>query len=215
MILGFTSVTITDDARAGRDPPYVPLDAPLATLNTTTDMWSFGTYTTVAFVFTMDPDGNHYDLGDGLRLADGGTGTFNFTAADDADFPRISRLLTNGLNDMIELDSLLDGGSGIGGFEDYWLGNPDLVGFEVRYVHLVVHSLSIRPEGTGTRLLSDVAWEIWGVPVFVAFVPPTDSDGNCKRRSTTGFSAMAAAGSSRRGAVPTLLFKTGTVSAAS
>jgi len=177
VILGFTSVTITDDARAGRDPPYVPLDAPLATLNTTTDMWSFGTYTTVAFVFTMDPDGNHYDLGDGLRLADGGTGTFNFTAADDADFPRISRLLTNGLNDMIELDSLLDGGSGIGGFEDYWLGNPDLVGFEVRYVHLVVHSLSIRPEGTGTRLLSDVAWEIWGVPVFVAFVPPTDSDG--------------------------------------
>ena len=102
---------------------------------------------------------------------------FDFTSSTDPDFTDIARLLTNGHDDSLEMWLWVDGGSGLTGTEDDWIGDPDLVGNALDAVRLAVHSLSIASEDGGTRLVVNATWEFWGHPVFVAFAPPTDPDG--------------------------------------
>lgn len=150
----------------------------LAVINQTTGFWGAGFWSTVVFRFVMDPEGNAYALGENLSHRDGGTGTFNFTGSSDTHFSPIVGLLTDGQNGYIELWAMIDGGSGEGGLEDYWLkGTPDLVGYSVDHLSLVIHDLYLRPEGPGTVLWANVSWEVWGSAAAVAFFPPTDPDG--------------------------------------
>jgi len=164
----------------------------LATLDTGTNGWGAATFTAVQNTFVMGPtfmSGDTWDLGDGV--SENQTGAVNFTAGTDPDFPQIANLLTDSVDEVIELDIWWlpgGGGSGTASTESHWLTlNPDLTGYEIDSVRLVVSSLSMTPSNGGTQVVESVSWEIWGRRTFVAFVPPTDPDGAylLDRRYTT------------------------------
>ena len=122
--------------------------------------------------------GQGWDLGDDLfhTTAD----TTNFTPPDDPDFPEIASLLTDGLNESVELNNWnpSGGGSSYGGPESYWLDrNPDLIGMDVDFIRLVIHDFTYSPVSDGTQFSENYTWEIWGHPIFIVFYPPTDANG--------------------------------------
>src|SRR3989442_11936492 len=155
--------------------------ARLATLN-----GSFGGITptpgaSISNVLVVDSGyfgGQGWDLGDVLfhTTAD----TTNFTPPDDPDFPEIASLLTDGLNESVELNNWnpSGGGSSYGGPESYWLDrNPDVIGMDVDFIRLVIHDFTYSPVSDGTQFSEDYTWEIWGHPIFIVFYPPTDANG--------------------------------------
>ncbi len=155
----------------------------LATLNESASMWVRASRTSVSNVLVLDPSmfgsGQSWNLGEDLfhSLAE----TTNFTPPDDPDFPAIASLLTDGINEWVELDTWLPGGGGTstGAQETYWLNrNPDLVGTDIDFIRLTIHDLSITPANDGTQVFENYTWEIWGHPIFVAFYPPTDPNGS-------------------------------------
>src|SRR2546427_689915 len=122
--------------------------------------------------------GQGWDLGDDLfhTTAD----TTNFSPPDDPDFPEIASLLTDGLNESVELNNWnpSGGGSSYGGPESYWLDrNPDLIGMDVDFIRLVIHDFTYSPVSDGTQFSENYTWEIWGHPIFIVFYPPTDANG--------------------------------------
>ncbi len=140
-------------------------------------------------------------LGEGMFHDDGDTGTYNFTSESDAHFDAVATLLTNGQNETIQLGFLCGGGSYQEAGEGYWLGrNPDLFGYAVDLIRLVIQNLSITLQGDSTYCTLRATWEIWGHQPFVAFVPPTDPDGTylIDRRDTAISVVLAASG------IPTL-----------
>jgi len=124
------------------------------------------------------PSGQIWDLGGGL--IHNSTGVSDFTADSDPDFLAIANLLSNGLEEVIDAQTvLLPSGSrlGSGGSESYFLQrNPDLVGYEINFLRLNVTTLDLNYSNGVTDLFETYSWEIWGHPLFVFFVPPTDPD---------------------------------------
>src|SRR2546426_2430739 len=153
-----------------------------ATLNQSVNFWIRASSTSVSNVLVADPSlfsyGQAWDLGEGVfhTIAE----TTNFTPLDDPDFSAIASLLTDGINEYVELDSSLPGGGGTGmtAWESYWLNrNPDLVGTDVDFIRHVIQDLSMTPSDGGTQVFENYTWEIWGHLTFVAFYPPTDPNG--------------------------------------
>ncbi len=152
--------------------------------NNTVSGGTIGNFTGVEDIFTMSatpmpPSGEQWDLGRGMLHNT--TGITNFTPASDPDLPSVAGLLTDGVNGFIELDTFFypsGGGSGIGSSESYFFGrNPDFVGNEVAFVRLNISTLTLMYSAGNTYVLEAYTWEIWGYPLFVFFVPPTDPDG--------------------------------------
>ena len=95
--------------------------------------------------------------------------TLHITEDMDTDFPFMSSLLTNGINDL-----LCFGAPGhIYGVYDYELadGNNDFQGYDITSISLTVNDLTFEspgsnPNGDGiwTDYTYDVTFEIWGVP---------------------------------------------------
>ncbi len=152
----------------------------LAVLNGTGGLWAAVTANSVEDIFAMgdQPAGVQWKLGDGVTET--GPGTTNFTAGSDPDYAQITILLTDGINDYIELDVQFPqgGGSGYGFSENVSLGeHPDLIGYSVDFIRLVVHDLHLVSINGGTQVFENYTWEIWGHRIFVAFAPPTDPNG--------------------------------------
>ncbi len=144
----------------------------------------------ISNVFMIATNGLAYtgwDLGDGVWHTS--AGMTNFTAGSDPDYPQATTLLTDGVNDFITLwDYFPDGSGGAGGApESTWFHrNPDLVGYNVTFIRLVIHDLTFVPEAGYTAVFENYTWEFWGYREFGSFLPPTDANGTIAidRRST-------------------------------
>ena len=165
-------------APAASDPVVL-----LGWINNTQGGGAVGNSTAVENIFSIaaspyPTDGQWWDLGRGIPH--NSTGVTNFTASDDPDFPAIATLLTDGLDGFIRMETVFvpgAGGMGGGGQESYLLQrNPDFVGNEVDIVRLNITDFSLSYSGGMTSVFENVSWEIWGRPVFVFFVPPTEPD---------------------------------------
>lgn len=119
------------------------------------------------------------DLGDGRNQTT--VGVTNFTSsASDADFPYIAAVLADGVDDAISFSEGFPNNPAVtyAGSESYYLGgNPDLLGYKVDFIRLVITRLQITTSSTLSSASEDYSWEFWGHRIFVAFAPPTDANG--------------------------------------
>jgi hypothetical protein len=169
----------------------------LASIDYATIGWHDGDSSAIALTFSAEPSGGMcgssppppgpmcWTIGDGLTHVDGSSGVYDFTSLNDPDFENVVSILTNNQNDMIYLSSDAPergGGTLIGDYENSWgIGNPDLAGYSISFIRLVVHEISIYPENldgiSGTRIISNSTWEIWGTIsgenlYNITFLPP-------------------------------------------
>src|SRR5438445_1448937 len=156
----------------------------LGWINHTTGGTGIGNFSAIENRFVMSDapmpsNGQQWDIGEGLPHSE--PGVTNFTRGSDPDIPGIVTRLTDGVNEWIELDDFhypTGGGGGYGSSESYLFGKtPDFVGFEVDLIRLNITNLAISYSGGYTTFSEAYSWEIWGHPLFVYFVPPTDPDG--------------------------------------
>ncbi len=107
-------------------------------------------------------------VGSSTLWGDGETGTVDFDADNDPHFDAAALLLTNGVDDEL---TFFAGGGGSGRLESMWgFGTPDLVGYEVETIRLIVHSAEIHPWfhdefGEGREWSFDITWQFYGTPV--------------------------------------------------
>jgi len=120
-------------------------------------------------------------LGEGVFWTAGASGAVDFNPANDSSFLPFARRLSDGQDDLLFLLLLSPdgGGGGGGGFESLWLGiSPDLQGYELDSIRLIVHDVSIEPWEkwglSGVTKTADVTYEFWGhvipEPTSVLFV---------------------------------------------
>ena len=155
----------------------------LAQLNGSDSGWSPNSISRISNTFTMDTGllsngGEAWDLGDGVWL--NGSGITNFSTATDRDYAHIVALLADGMDESIDLQEWEPGGGGggVGAFESVWFSRqPDFLGYQIDYIRLNTHDLSLTLSQGGTQIYENHTWEIWGHRLFVAFYPPTDADG--------------------------------------
>src|SRR5574341_1013015 len=103
---------------------------------------------------------------DGFEHTDSDTGIYYLDSKNNSGFTNISIYLTNLQNDLVwSLDATV-GGSGYCGrgyYESDWIkGNPDLAGYSIDFIRLVIHNLSIKQYDGGTQYISNKTWEFWG-----------------------------------------------------
>lgn len=185
-------------SRPAAGPPRVfavqaaPAPSRIAALSVNATVSGNGSTPMIQNVLSLDSamlGGQGWDLGDGMWHST--TGITNFTsAASDPDYPEITILLTNGINNTLDMGAHVPNGGGTvsGGTESYWLGrNPDLLGYSVDFIRFVVHTMHQVPSGSLYLIYENTTWEVWGHRIFVAFAPPTDPNGTVllDRRSTT------------------------------
>jgi len=155
----------------------------LAQLNSSDTGWDPAPISSLSNTFTMDsgllPSGGEgWDIGDGVWLNT--SGITNFSNAADPDYPHISALLADGINESLAFQEWtpVGGGGGVTAFESVWFNrHPDFVGFQIDFIRLNEHDLSLTPWQGGTQIYENHTWEIWGHRLFVAFYPPTDPEG--------------------------------------
>jgi hypothetical protein len=177
----------TDDSRGARPSSPAPAasDPPvlLGWINDTAGGSSLGTFSALQNTLTvaaapMSSDGRWWDLGRGI--GHNSSGVTNFMAGDDPDFPAVATFFTDGLDGFVGMETALfpfGGGGGGGSPESYVLQrNPDFVGYEVDLIRLNITSLTINYSAGYTNYAETYHWEIWGHPLFVFFVPPTEPD---------------------------------------
>ncbi len=163
----------------------------LDSFNVSADYESLGSPTSVCDAFSEAANfvgAVGWVLGNNVCVAS--TGTTNFTAANSPTFDRVAAYLTDGINDQMSVSTSTphEGGMGQGTWESYFLGrNPDLLGYDVDFIHLVVNRLSLTPSGNGTHVQENYTWQFWGHPTYVTFLPFTDPDGTIviDRRNTS------------------------------
>ena len=118
----------------------------------------------VSFTFIIKNKPIGYEsgyIGDEIEWADGATGSVDFNAINEPEFSEVQAHLTNGINEEIYL--YLKHIYGCGSSESNWLGvNPDLVGYHIEFMRLIVHSLSITPGSPVNLIDAYITWEIWG-----------------------------------------------------
>lgn len=116
----------------------------------------------------VDPMMTPVGVGSGRLWSDAETGTVDFDADNDPHFDAAALLLTNGVDDEL---TFFAGGGGSGRLESMWgFGTPDLVGYEVETIRLIVHSAEIHPWfheefGEGREWSFDITWQFYGTPV--------------------------------------------------
>lgn len=129
------------------------------------------------FVLELRP----FIIGDGPRIGlglfweDGDSGVADFTLETDSGFSGFADLATNGIDDwLVDLILFPDGGgSGGGAPESVRLGtSPDLIGYQLDVVRLIVHDVTIEPwspkdspELDGTRVLAHLTYEFYGTVI--------------------------------------------------
>jgi hypothetical protein len=102
---------------------------------------------------------------DGFEHADGDAGIYYFDSKNNPEFTNISIYLTNNQNDLVwSLDQIDgDGYCGRGYYEADWIkGNPDLAGYSIDFIRIIIHNLSIKPYDGGTQYISNKTLEFWG-----------------------------------------------------
>ena len=147
----------------------------LAQLNSSDTGWDPAPISSLSNTFTMDsgllPSGGEgWDIGDGVWLNT--SGITNFSNAADPDYPHISALLADGINESLAFQEWtpVGGGGGVTAFESVWFNrHPDFVGFQIDFIRLNEHDLSLTPWQGGTQIYENHTWEIWGHRLFVAF----------------------------------------------
>jgi len=179
---------LMDDSRGARpgspEPAASDSTALVGWINITEGGSAVGNDSAIENVLIMSagadpPDGQMWDLGRGILHNT--TGVTTFTDASDPDFSAISTILTDGLDWVAASETIFvpSGGSlRASSPESYFLhGQPDLVGHEIDSLRLNITSFSLTYSNGVTDLLENISWEIWGHPLVVFFVPPTDPDG--------------------------------------
>jgi len=181
------AVLLMSSSEAGLTPSQdqtlpSPAVAPalLASVEYSGSGWARGVYASLRLTFSLSEDfmGFQHMIGEAIAHRTNETGRFDFTPANESEFEAVRTLLTNGRDDVIGLGTMLNGGGGEASPESYRLGgNPDLVTYSVDLIRLVIQVIWIYPDGEGTSYQHLSTWEIWGRPLEVAYVPPTDPDG--------------------------------------
>lgn len=104
----------------------------------------------------------------------GSSGAFDFDASNSDDFPAFVAHSTNGIEEILWTCgfTLTSTGASLGGVcggspESFRLGGfPDLVGFSIDFVRLIVNRVEITitetPHGTGHDETHDAVWQIFG-----------------------------------------------------
>lgn len=121
-------------------------------------------HTDIGFTFTSSSaaDGSAWIVGDGRRFVSGETGSYDFHAGDDPDFPGAAALLSNGRDDRIEVREE-NFGLGVGGKESVVLDtHPDVYPNAVDFLRLVVLLLYIASVDNRTWIEFEIEWQIWG-----------------------------------------------------
>lgn len=138
--------------------------------------------TTWRIVMAEDSNGFAWDVGNAIGHPNGDTSTIKFTQANDHDYPNVTALLTNGIDDPIEFVS---GDKLAGGPYNFTENNesvffpthPDFIGNEIDYIQLIVHDLHlVQVTNTTAVEFANYTWQVWGHPGFIAFAPPADAD---------------------------------------
>ncbi|MBU0716609.1 MAG: hypothetical protein KJ749_00030 [Planctomycetes bacterium] len=114
-------------------------------------------------------------VGLGVFWEDGDSGVFDFTAETDNGFVGFADFATNGIDDWLMDLILFPGGGGGGGGapESVRLGtSPDLSGYRLALVRLIVHDVTIesfspedQPDLEGTRVLGHLTYEFYGTVI--------------------------------------------------
>ncbi len=114
-------------------------------------------------------------LGQGLRFwGDGEAGFIDFTPSNSPAFSEFAALVSDGQDDFIVSLGYAEGcgGGGPGFMESEMLGGaPDLAGWQLESVRLIVHDITVEAYdppcdcGPGTRFDANITWEFWGTPV--------------------------------------------------
>lgn len=123
-------------------------------------------------IFTLSQSDSPYDprIGDELwnHWYNNSIGMFDFNAENEPDFNYVVKVLTNGNDDTIWLNIWCGGsGGGQGTNESVWgIGNPDLIGYNLVFIRLIVHSLLVSYFEVRNLIITGVqyncSWEIWG-----------------------------------------------------
>jgi hypothetical protein len=97
----------------------------------------------------------------------GDSGSFDFTASNSENFAQFVSELTDGQDDLLGQEFELGDPPGPGGWElmrESKLLNrtPDLFGYEVTAVRLLVHDVRMRNDPNWFRFEADITWEYWG-----------------------------------------------------
>jgi len=101
----------------------------------------------------------------GIHWYDGDSGYYDFTSEYNPDFAVVAAGVTNGYDDDLMSRSYVVNGGGCGsGWTEskLGLGNPDLAGFQIDFIRLVVNNVSFSQYDG--HVITDVTWEFWGVP---------------------------------------------------
>lgn len=114
-------------------------------------------------------------VGLGVFWEDGDTGVVDFTPETDDGFVGFAGFATNGIDDWLtDLIIFQDGGGGGGGAPESvrLLMSPDLVGYQLDFLRLLVHDLTIeefspedRPDLHGIRVLANLTYEFYRTPI--------------------------------------------------
>ena len=150
----------------------------LASLDETSGISSSGTgppaEPRVQFVLELAPQPTvlGFRVGLGVFWEDGDTGAIDFTPETDNGFVGFAGFATNGIDDWLsDLIIFPDGGGGGGGAPESvrLLMTPDLVGYQLDFLRLIVHDLTIeefspvdRPDLQGIRVLANLTYEFYG-----------------------------------------------------
>lgn len=150
----------------------------LASLDQTTGVERVGTglppEPRVQFVLELAPHPSVVGsrVGLGVFWEDGNNGAVDFTPDTDASFVGFADFATDGIDDWLtDLIIFPDGGGGGGGApESVRLGtSPDLVGYQLDFLRLIVNDVTIEefvpedtPELQGIRVLANLRYEFYG-----------------------------------------------------
>lgn len=114
-------------------------------------------------------------IGLGVFWEDGDSGVVDFTPETDTGFVGLADLATNGIDDWVMDLIIFPGGGGGGGGapESVRLGtSPDLIGYQLDLVRLIVHDVTIagfspedNPDLEGTRVLGHLTYEFYGTVI--------------------------------------------------
>jgi hypothetical protein len=114
------------------------------------------------------------DIGYGTSWYDGDTGYCDFDAGNTPYFDTFVSYLTNGQLEpymLCSTISVVNGGTKasvieLGSSETGWgLGDPDMYGYQIDFIRLVVNDTSLSQNGNQVDFGGDITWEFHGTPV--------------------------------------------------
>jgi hypothetical protein len=102
----------------------------------------------------------------GMETPHSGPGTTVFDAGSGAEFDDFVVCMTNGIDDYIDSGSQLyppgSGSAGLYAESEFWNRSTDFAGCEIDRLRLIVSSLTLVPDGDGTRVDAEWIWQVWG-----------------------------------------------------